>query len=113
VSFNPHWVALFGALIVGVIGQILLKTGAAAPGSVLEQVFRPTTLAGLALYGGGAFLYLYALRGIPISVAFPSAAAQYVVVAVVGWLVWAEPVGFRQMAGLALIVCGVLLLATA
>ena len=113
MSLTPHWVALFGALVVGVLGQLLLKTGAAAPGSVLEQVFRPTTLAGLALYGGGAFLYLYALRGIPVSVAFPSAASQYVVVAVVGWLVWAEPVGLQQVAGLALIVTGVLLLATA
>lgn len=110
---NPYWVALIGALVVGVLGQLLLKTGAAAPGSVIEQVLRPTTLAGLAFYGGGAFLYLYALRGIPISVAFPSAASQYVVVAIVGWLVWAEPVGLQQLAGLALIVTGVLLLATA
>jgi len=113
VSLTPYWAALIGALVVGVLGQLLLKAGAAAPGSVLEQVFRPTTLAGLALYGGGAFLYLFALRGIPVSVAFPSAASQYVVVAVVGWLVWAEPVGLQQVAGLLLIVAGVLLLATA
>jgi len=110
---TQHWVALAGALIVGVFGQLLLKSGAAAPGTVFEQVLRPATLAGLALYGGGAFLYLFALRGIPVSVAFPSAAAQYVVVAVVGWLVWAEPVGLQQVAGLGLIVAGVLLLATA
>lgn len=110
---TPYWAALIGALVVGVLGQLLLKTGAAGPGTVVEQVLRPTTLAGLALYGSAAFLYLYALRGIPISVAFPSAASQYVVVAIVGWLVWAEPVGLQQVAGLALIVGGVLLLATA
>lgn len=110
---TPYWAALIGALVVGVLGQLLLKTGAASPGTVVEQVLRPTTIAGLALYGGGAFLYLYALRGIPISVAFPSAASQYVVVAIVGWLVWAEPVGLQQVAGLALIIGGVLLLATA
>ncbi len=110
---NPHWLALIGALIVGVFGQLLLKTGAAAGGSVIEQIFRPVTIGGLALYGGGAFLYLFALRGIPVSVAFPSAASQYVVVAIVGWLIWAEPVGLQQIGGLALIVAGVLLLATA
>lgn len=110
---NPHWVALAGAIVIGVAGQLLLKAGAIGPGSVVEQVLRPTTLGGLALYGGGAFLYLFALRGIPVSVAFPSAAAQYVVVAAVGWLVWSEPVGIQQIAGLGLIVAGVLLLATA
>ncbi len=110
---TPYWAALIGALIVGVLGQVLLKAGAVGPGTVIEQVLRPPPLAGLAFYGGGAFLYLYALRGLPISVAFPSAASQYVVVAIVGWLVWAEPVGLQQLAGLALIVTGVLLLATA
>jgi drug/metabolite transporter (DMT)-like permease len=110
---SPYWAALIGALTVGVLGQLLLKAGAGGPGGLVEQVMRPMTLAGLAFYGGGAFLYLYALRGIPVSVAFPSAASQYVVVAVVGWLVWAEPVGLQQVAGLALIVGGVLLLATA
>jgi multidrug transporter EmrE-like cation transporter len=110
---NPHWISLIGALLFGVLGQLLLKSGAVAGGSVLEQVLRPITLAGLVFYGGAAFLYLIALRGIPVSVAFPSAAAQYVVVAVVGWLVWAEPVGLQQIGGLALIICGVLLLATA
>lgn len=108
-----HWLSLGAALVAGVIGQVLLKAGASGPGDFLAQLARPATLAGLGCYGLAALLYIVALRGIPVSVAFPAAAAQYVIVAMVGWFAYGEPTGMQQVAGLALIVVGVLLLATA
>ncbi|WP_439579317.1 DMT family transporter [Elioraea sp.] len=108
-----HWASLGAALVAGVVGQLLLKAGATGPGDFLVQLMRPATIVGLGFYGLAAMLYIVALRGIPVSVAFPAAAAQYVIVAMVGWLVYAEPAGFQQVGGLALIVVGVLLLATA
>jgi multidrug transporter EmrE-like cation transporter len=108
-----HWVSLGAALVAGVVGQLLLKTGATGPGDFLVQLMRPATLVGLAFYGLAAMLYIVALRGIPVSVAFPAAATQYVIVAMVGWLVYGEPAGLQQVGGLALIVIGVLMLATA
>jgi drug/metabolite transporter (DMT)-like permease len=83
------------------------------PGDVFAQLRRPTTILGLGFYGLAAMLYIVALRGIPVSVAFPAAATQYVIVAMVGWFVYGEPAGLQQIGGLALIVVGVLLLATA
>ena len=67
-------------------------------------------MIGLAIYFFGAFLYILALRKIPVSVALPSVAASYAVVAVIAHLVWNEPLGWPQMAGIVLIGSGVLLI---
>ncbi|MFQ3622222.1 MAG: SMR family transporter [Acetobacteraceae bacterium] len=110
---NPHWLFLGGALLAGTVGQVLLKMGAAGPGGFLAQLLRPSTLVGLGCYGLAAMLYIVALRGIPVSVAFPAAASQYVIVAALGWILFGEPWSLQQAAALVLIVLGVILLATA
>jgi small multidrug resistance pump len=51
-----------------------------------------------------------ALKKIPVSIAFPSAAASYVVVVVLAHFLWDEPLGWSQMAGIVLIGSGVLLI---
>jgi drug/metabolite transporter (DMT)-like permease len=45
-----------------------------------------------------------------VSIAFPSVAASYAVVAVVAHVLWNEPVGWPQLAGIVLIGSGVLLI---
>lgn len=113
---TPYWLALIAAIGTGVAGQLLLKlgsdniTGAGAAG-MLQQLSRPTTMAGLLCYGLAALFYIVALRKIPVSVALPSAALQYLVVAAVGWIAFREPFGWMQAMGLALILLGVSLLA--
>lgn len=113
------WVSLLGAIVAGVVGQVLLKLGAgaiAASGAaagMAEQLLRPATLAGLVFYGLAALLYIVALRSIPVSVAMPSAALQYVVVAAIGWIAFREPFGWMQLGGLGLILAGVAMLALA
>lgn len=103
----------YGALAIGIVagigGQILLKAGADAPDFV-SQVLRPSTLIGLALYGSAAFLYIIALRKIPVSVAFPSVSLSYAIVAVAGHFLFGEPFGLKQVAGILLIVGGVALI---
>jgi small multidrug resistance pump len=111
------WIALLAAIVSGVAGQLLLKLGADdmpegnAGSMMVQQLLRPTTMAGLVFYGLAALFYIVALRKIPVSVALPSAALQYVVVAVLGWTWFREPFGWLQAGGLALILVGVSLLA--
>ena len=57
-----------------------------------------------------ALCYMVALKRIPVSVAFPSVAASYAVVAVLAHLLWNEPFGWPQLAGLVLIGTGILLI---
>ncbi len=104
-----YYVALGIGILAGIGGQLLLKAGADAPDFV-SQVLRPSTLCGLALYGSAAFLYIVALRKIPVSVAFPSVSLSYAIVAVLGHFLFGEPFGIRQIGGIALIMGGVVLI---
>ena len=103
------YTALGIGILAGIVGQILLKQGAAAP-DFISQILRPSTLIGLALYGSAAFLYLIALRKIPVSVAFPSVSLSYAIVAVAGHFLFGEPFGLKQIGGIALIMGGVVLI---
>ena len=104
-----YYVALGIGILAGIGGQILLKAGADAPDFV-SQVLRPSTRCGLALYGSAAFLYIVALRKIPVSVAFPSVSVSYALVAILGHFIFGEPFGLKQIGGLALIMGGVVLI---
>ncbi|MBI3196658.1 MAG: EamA family transporter [Rhodospirillales bacterium] len=104
-----YYVALGIGILTGIGGQILLKVGADAP-DVVSQLMRPSTIAGLALYGSAAFLYILALRKIPVSVAFPSVSLSYAIVALLGHFLFGEPFGLKQIGGIALIMGGVVLI---
>ncbi|MGE5537425.1 MAG: EamA family transporter [Gemmatimonas sp.] len=105
-----HHVALALGILIGVAAQLLLKIGATGEGGIVAQLFRIHTIAGLGLYAMAAFFYIVALRTIPISVAFPSVALSYVVVALLGNVWFGEPLGMAHLAGIGLIVTGVVLL---
>ena len=104
-----YYVALGISILAGIGGQMLLKAGADAPDFV-SQLMRPSTISGLALYGSAAFLYIMALRKIPISVAFPSGSLSYAIVAVLAHFLFGETFGIKQIGGIALIMGGVALI---
>jgi multidrug transporter EmrE-like cation transporter len=108
-----YWLALVAAILTSLGGQVLLKAGAIGEGGFLTQVFRPSTMIGLIAYGGAAFLYIIALRRIPMSVALPCTAASYVAVAVIGHFMFGEHLSTQKIAAIGLICGGVLILATA
>ncbi|RYJ02265.1 MAG: multidrug transporter [Acetobacteraceae bacterium] len=110
---NIYWVALAAAICTSLGGQVLLKAGAVAEGHFITQLFRPTTVIGLAAYGGAALLYIVALRKIPMSVALPCTAASYVAVALIGHFMFGEALGTQKLAAIGLICGGVVLLASA
>ena len=101
-----YYVVLGMSILAGIAGQMLLKAGADAP-TLTAQILRPSTLVGLALYGSAAFLYIFALRKIPLSVAFPSVSLSYAIVAVLGHFLFGEAFGIKQIGGIALIMGGV------
>ena len=104
-----YYVVLGVGILAGIAGQMLLKAGADAP-TLVAQVLRPSSLLGLALYGSAAFMYMFALRKIPVSVAFPSVSLSYAIVAVLAYFLFGEPFGLKQAGGIALIMGGVMLI---
>ena len=105
------YIALAAAILIGVVGQLLLKTGVdRADGGLLAQFLSPFTIGGLVAYGLGAIFYIAAIRRIPVSIAFPSVAFSYVLVAIAAHFLWQEALGWQQFAGIALIAAGILVL---
>lgn len=106
-----YYFALFIAILIGVAGQISIKAGTLNAAEAATSVFfQPFTILGLCFYFASAFFYLYSLRQIPISVAFPSVSLSYVAVAVIAHYLWNEPFGVQQAMALLLILSGVVLL---
>jgi small multidrug resistance pump len=105
-----YYVSLIGAILFGVAGQIALKSGALGSVTIASQFINPRTILGLAVYAIAALCYVVALKKIPVSVAFPSVAASYAVVAIIAHLLWNEPFGWPQLGGLVLIGAGILLI---
>lgn len=105
-----HHATLAAAVIGGICGQLLLKAGSVGASDVWMQLTRVPTVIGLGFYGISAILYLVSLQTIPVSVAFPSVALSYAVIAIIGGVYWQEPIGWSQIAGITMIVAGVAML---
>jgi multidrug transporter EmrE-like cation transporter len=107
---SVYYTSLVAAILLGCAGQIALKSAAEASPTVIAQFLNPLTMVGLAVYIVAALCYILAIKKIPVSIAFPSVAASYAVVAVLAHVLWNEPLGWPQLMGIVLIGSGVLLI---
>jgi len=103
------YVALGVGILLGVAGQVLLKAGAGGE-TLLQQFFSLPSMAGLVLYFAAALCYMYALRRIPVSIAFPSVSLSYVLVALLGFWLFGEAMSMPKLAGILLVCAGVFLI---
>ena len=112
---------ILASVVLGAVAQVLMKlgmtaaamrealaTGAAAP-VVLAVLTSPGVMGGLALYGIATVLWLGVLSRVELSQAFPFVGLSFVLAAVLGYFVFAEAVSAMRVAGIALIVAGVVL----
>jgi small multidrug resistance pump len=106
----PFYLSLILAILIGVLAQTLLKLGASSD-TPLSQLLARQSILGLLLYGLAALCYMFALRKIPVSVAFPSVSLSYVLVAGVGYWFFDESLAWPKLAGIGLIFVGVLIVA--
>lgn len=108
---------LLVAVSLGAAGQICLKIGVnmlgggASPLTVLKGIFTPYVLSGFVLYGLSSLLYLVALSRLDLSYAYPFVALSFVLVTVLSWRILGETLPGLRIAGLALIMAGVLTVA--
>ena len=105
-----YYVSLVVAILFGIAGQIALKSAAVGAVTVTAQFLAPMTLVGIVVYFVAALCYIVALNKIPVSVAFPSVAASYAIVAILAHLLWGEPFGWPQFGGILLIGGGIVLI---
>jgi drug/metabolite transporter (DMT)-like permease len=109
---------LFVSILASSVGQLFLQLGALQLGQVTHQnaidhVLRiattPSLLVGLAAYGIGAVSYILVLTRVKLSVAAPAAALIYLSSVLIGYFIFKEGLPPIRLAGLGLIVMGVVL----
>jgi small multidrug resistance pump len=111
MSTTPYYTALAISILLGVAAQLMLKIAAERAGEAwLPQFLSAYTIGGLIVYGVAFFLYVVAIRRIPLSLAFPMVALSYVMVAVAAHYMWGELFGWPQLIGMALIGAGIIAL---
>ncbi len=112
-------IALLCAYALGMAaGQVLFKLASQRlppDGPILERASALLQngyfLAALAAYFVLAVLWVWILSFTPLSQAYPFVALAFAVTPVLGGMLFAEPLSAKLLAGIAVIFCGLLLLA--
>ena len=99
-------------------GQVLFQLASlrlAADGSLVERAAsllqNRLFLAALVIYLGLSLLWVWVLSFTPLSRAYLFVALSFAIVPVVGTWLFAEPMSWRLMIGIGLILCGLLFVA--
>jgi len=108
---NIYYLSLAFSIVLGALGQLFLKAGATSEmsqGSFFQ--FDRFTLFGLTIYLVSAFAYIFSLRKVPLSLAFPSVSISYFFVSLSAHLIFGESFSFLNVVALAFISLGIFLL---
>lgn len=103
------------SVLLGAIGQIAFKYGAthlAETGSLMDKVIAAwPIIGGLLLYGVSTLLWIFALRTVELSYAYPMISLGYVLVFIASYFLFHESIGPQRLGGLVLILSGIILVA--
>jgi undecaprenyl phosphate-alpha-L-ara4N flippase subunit ArnE len=102
--------ALLGAVLAA-LGQVSFKWGATGRTGVSDFV-NPGIALGLLLYLAGTLSWIRALSEVPLTVLYPFTALTYVLVNLLALAVLGEQLTARGLAGTALVLLGLFLVAT-
>jgi len=113
---------ILAGVLLNAVGQLLLKAGATAFTrmgldwskpivTVFRVVFEPHVFAGLVCYVVSVGVWLTALSRVPVSVAYPMLSIGYVLNAIAAYYLFDEALSVTKLAGIAVIVAGVVLVA--
>jgi len=99
------------------VGQMLFKTAAGQwqidgwGWSTWRSLLSTSMVLALALYGATTILWVFVLRQLPLSVAYPIYALSFLFVPVLAHLTIGEPLTARTLLGGAIIIAGIVITA--
>ena len=109
-SVNYSYIALAASLILGIAGQLLMKDAATSSvASAAIQLNVAKTLLALFIYGLGVLCWIFALRGVRLSIAYPVSSLNYVGIFLGSYYLFGEEINAQRLIGVGLIFLGVLL----
>ena len=109
-------------VMLNAAAQLLLKAGSRAITDVsfslantwtlaARMALNPPILGGVALYVVSVVFWILALSRVDVSIAYPMLSIGYIVTALAGWLLFSEAGSAARVAGIAIIIVGVWLVA--
>jgi len=112
------YILLFSCILITSIAQIFLKYGSqiklvsSVPTKTHSYIdlVNSYILIGIVLYGIAAIIWVFTLRIMPVSIAYPTMAVSYIIVAIAGVYLFNEHLSLPNITGLILIITGVTLL---
>ncbi len=118
-GFRNPWFQFVLNIIGVVIYELLLKAGASAVADPskgwswfgINALASPLTWLGIAVIIIDLIIWLYILRYIPLSIAFPLSRAVDVLVPISCWLVLKEAISPLRWGGIALVIIGLVIVA--
>src|SRR5215510_4118355 len=110
-SWRPL-IALCLSILFGTAGQLLMKWAALRTVGVTPHwSLLPPLAFALLVYSLGIVNWIFAVRHLPLSIAYPVSSVNYVGILAGSHYFFGEPVSIERAAGVALIFIGVLLVA--
>jgi drug/metabolite transporter (DMT)-like permease len=92
-------------------GQVLFKlaarSGEASAAGFPWDILNVWLVAAIAVYGAAALLWVWLLKSLPLTVAYPFVGLAFVMVPVLAAFLLGEPLDWRHLAGGAMIAAGV------
>lgn len=108
---------IISSIACSALAQIMLKLGMGKVvienitlESLLRLFFNPFILAGMFLYVTAMLIWLYVLKNVEVSYAYPFTALGFILVMVISYFFLAEQITLLRLAGIGLIVGGIFLI---
>ena len=104
------------SLVGNVCGQLLLKKGmtwiARTPGRsvLIRMITSPWVIVGMLIYGMGVVFWIYALSYLQLSYAYPFGSLAYIGIMIGSYVLFKEPISRLRLAGIGIIIFGLLLI---
>jgi len=114
MTLTTHLGAILCVALIAA-GQVMFKLVASAlhsSGRIFDGAVVGWGIAALSIYGVATLLWIVLLQTAPLGRLYPYMALSFVLVALASWFLFHETVSVGHLAGLALIVGGLLVIAT-
>ena len=99
------------AVVLGTAAQLFLKAGTNATPVGFPLALDPRILGGIACYAVSLVAWILALSKTPVSVAYPMVSLGFALNALLAWWLLGEALNVQRIAGIAVIMVGVALVA--
>lgn len=112
---NIFFLFLIGIFITS-FGQLSLKQGVSnskielSPTLFFQILSNKFLLIGFFLYAIGSILWLFIIKKLPISIAYPSVSLSYVIVVILSYFFFREQINATKIFGIILIFIGIIFL---